>query len=147
MVEAQNIILHNFFFSRIQFFESKQLLSLFENLVTSFPIGWSTGTFKFAFLLSSWNASTRLWSFATNSIKSDVNVAKDKELALSYILDSCWFSNASTINERCGHDDFWSILSEELNLACKSPCPCLDSEPELLVTYRFVYICTYRLAP
>lgn len=36
-----------------------------------------------AFSLSSWKESTTFWSLATNSMRREANVAKDKALALS----------------------------------------------------------------
>lgn len=62
------------------------------------------GSLKPASSLSSSNASTRFWSLATNSIRSEANVAKDRELALSHTLDSCPFSTEFVLMDSRGQD-------------------------------------------
>lgn len=94
----------------------KHLNSLVQIPTTTLVSGGSAGSLKLAFSLSSSNSSTRFWSLATNSIRSDENVAKDKELALSYTFDSCSLTMVSPVNERRGHDiGFLSILSEDIH--------------------------------
>nr|GMD34325.1 hypothetical protein Iba_chr09cCG10990 [Ipomoea batatas] len=58
-------------------------VNLDHNPIASSLSGSSTGSLNLPFSLSSSNASTRFWSLATNSMSSEVNVAKDKALAFS----------------------------------------------------------------
>lgn len=68
--------------------------------------GSSTGSLKLALSLSSSNASTRFWSRATNSMRREANVASDKALALSYVLDSPHSNGKLEWNDcRAGQDD------------------------------------------